>query len=229
MKIKTLLLTAVVAGMSFSASAYEYVKNNGDYVYSDEGLEMNMNDTINLKCDRQRYTSTNMANIQIDFIFPEGIRPVANASGRYARCGDDAYLDGEALLTWATNFDYTDFYPQHRVVGANFTKTRITANPAHIATFFFAADDQMVTGDYQILGTEIKYTDYEDVTYWSYVTEDDGETPTFVFTTIHVNGVSGINDLTVENANKTYKTIENGQVYIIKDGVKYNTMGQLVK
>ena len=36
---------------------------------------------------------------------------------------------------------------------------------------------------------------------------------------------TGINDVKV-NASKAYKTIENGEVIIVKDGVKYNIMGQ---
>ncbi|MBQ0069890.1 MAG: chitobiase/beta-hexosaminidase C-terminal domain-containing protein, partial [Bacteroidales bacterium] len=36
---------------------------------------------------------------------------------------------------------------------------------------------------------------------------------------------TGVNDITVAGA-KAYKTIENGEVIIVKDGVKYNVMGQ---
>lgn len=39
---------------------------------------------------------------------------------------------------------------------------------------------------------------------------------------------TGINDVKV-NASKAYKTIENGEIIIVKDGVKYNVMGQPVR
>lgn len=42
-----------------------------------------------------------------------------------------------------------------------------------------------------------------------------------------LNRSTGVNDLSVETA-RTYKTIENNQVVIVKDGVKYNTMGQVI-
>ena len=40
--------------------------------------------------------------------------------------------------------------------------------------------------------------------------------------------VTGINDITVESS-KTYKAIEDGQVVIVKDGIKYNTAGARIK
>ena len=43
--------------------------------------------------------------------------------------------------------------------------------------------------------------------------------------TVTPNKGTGINDITVAGA-KAYKTIENGEVIIVKDGVKYNVMGQ---
>lgn len=41
--------------------------------------------------------------------------------------------------------------------------------------------------------------------------------------------VTGINDLNVEKQAKALKFIENGQVVIMKDGIKYNTAGQTIR
>lgn len=43
-----------------------------------------------------------------------------------------------------------------------------------------------------------------------------------------VSKSTGINDIKV-NDGKVYKTIENGQVIIVKDGARYNTVGQSIK
>ena len=40
---------------------------------------------------------------------------------------------------------------------------------------------------------------------------------------------TAINDINVEKASKAVKMIENGQVVIVKDGVKYNVAGQAIK
>ena len=40
--------------------------------------------------------------------------------------------------------------------------------------------------------------------------------------------LTGINDINVETS-KVVKTIENGQVVIVKDGVKYNVAGVCIK
>ncbi|MCQ2289034.1 MAG: hypothetical protein MJZ74_08040, partial [Muribaculaceae bacterium] len=43
------------------------------------------------------------------------------------------------------------------------------------------------------------------------------------------NIVTAVNDLHVEKTSKAVKMIENGQVVIVKDGVKYNVAGQAIK
>lgn len=76
----------------------------------------------------------------------------------------------------------------------------------------------------------------ENVTMTLYVkavyTEESGLAPTYHslqnVIVQHNNIVTGIDDINVE-AVKTSKVLENGQVFIIKNGVKYNTMGQRVK
>lgn len=76
----------------------------------------------------------------------------------------------------------------------------------------------------------------ENVTMTLYVkavyTEESGLAPTYHslqnVIVQHNNIVTGINDINVESM-KTSKVLENGQVFIIKNGVKYNTMGQRVK
>lgn len=40
---------------------------------------------------------------------------------------------------------------------------------------------------------------------------------------------TAVEDIVAENASKVVKTIENGQIIIIKNGVKYNVLGQIVK
>ncbi|MBQ0121216.1 MAG: hypothetical protein KBT13_08890 [Bacteroidales bacterium] len=63
-------------------------------------------------------------------------------------------------------------------------------------------------------------------------TEESGLAPTYhSLQNVHVKHdtiVTGIDDINVESV-KTSKVLENGQVFIIKNGVKYNTMGQRVK
>ncbi len=46
--------------------------------------------------------------------------------------------------------------------------------------------------------------------------------------TFSVDPTSAINDIAVDKV-KTYKTIENGQVVIVKGDAKYNVMGQAIK
>ncbi|MCQ2203142.1 MAG: hypothetical protein MJZ15_01745 [Bacteroidales bacterium] len=43
------------------------------------------------------------------------------------------------------------------------------------------------------------------------------------------NNSTPVEDIEAENASKVVKTIENGQIIIIKNGVKYNVLGQIVK
>ena len=59
-------------------------------------------------------------------------------------------------------------------------------------------------------------------------TSDPDATLTLVGTGEIVDPVTAINDIKVE-ASKVYKTIENGQIVIVKDNARYNVAGQMIK
>lgn len=220
MKIKSLLFAALVAGFAFTANAEVNYTNCGDVVSAPElVLEPGQQGTVQLYLTRQ--TSPDFTNIQLDVHFPEGIRPAANAKGKYTQNGADTKDEDGAIVTFSDNFNRTDFYPNHRFVGANMTKTPITANPCHMINIFVKADEDMKGGDYTITADCLKYTAYCDD---SYATWDDVQN----LCKVTVTGTVGVNDLKVNDV-KTYKTIENGQVIIVKGETRYNTMGQIVK
>lgn len=74
---------------------------------------------------------------------------------------------------------------------------------------------------------------------WTFILPTTGSTPTYyilnsrksncVVTFPEESPVTAINDINVEKTSKAVKMIENGQVVIVKDGVKFNVAGQAIK
>ncbi|MCQ2287604.1 MAG: hypothetical protein MJZ74_00710 [Muribaculaceae bacterium] len=73
---------------------------------------------------------------------------------------------------------------------------------------------------------------------WTFILPTTGSKPTYyILNNVKKNCVvtfpkevpTAINDINVEKASKAVKMIENGQVVIVKDGVKYNVAGQAIK
>ncbi len=186
------------------------------------------------------------------------LSPCMNPSGtRWMTTGSGSRdADGEAILQWASNVDTVTYgeghYPDYCFIGFNLTKTRITVNPCQMVKFYVKANEDATPGTYLFRFHTLKYTTYSDDAYTSYDGRDYdpnnyGKWNTTVakslsvpclvtstensstYLTVIGNDATGINDLKTVDTVKTYKTIENGQVYIIRDGVKYNTMGQIVR
>ncbi len=252
MKVKSLLFAALAASMSLAASAESYLNCNDkitaestNYVF---GGENNVTyQEVKLYLTRES-DNEDFTNIQFGMIFPQGFHPyydIVDGEKTFAglESGDDVQGDVKSgpktthtvFVTFSDNFSVESFYPYHMTVGVNMTKTAITANPAHIATLYVMVDEDVAEGTYDFKFHTLKYTCYNDD---SYTTLDaringlvDNATADQIAQTIctfTMDTSSGVNDLNVATA-KTYKTIENGQVLIVKDGVKYNTMGQIVK
>ena len=226
MKFKSLLFAALVAGMSMTASA----QNDGT-AYTDCGDILSA-DAVTVKPGEvgivnvylTRQTAPDFTNIQFDIVFPEGLRPYLDEDGVYGWSGDDITMVGKPkapAVAFKDNFMVDEFYPNHRVVGANMTKTAQTANPCQLYCFNVKADENMAGGDYQLKCHSLKYTTYSDD---SYATKDEQ-----VLGTVTVDApFTAVNDLNVQSV-KTRKVVENGQVYIIAGEAKYNVMGQKVK
>jgi len=219
MKIKSLLFAALVA---FTASAQTAYTDCADKLTADAvTLKAGESTVLNLNLNRQ--TSSDFTNIQFNVTFPEGIRPVEDADMEcYGWEGEGIPLKArKPVVAYTDNFAKTDIYPNYAVVGVNMNKVAVTENPCQIYCLSVGADEGLETGDYEVTTDYIKYTTYAND---SYATSGKQ-----VICTIHVEGTAtGINDLQVNSA-KTYKTIENGQVIIVKGDVRYNTMGQIVK
>lgn len=224
MKIKSLLFAAFVAAISFAGNAETTHPDNGDKITA-ENFEINAGDkNVQVKLYLTRQNSPDFTNIQFDLDFPEGqLKPCANAKGKFGAAGNDVKDEDGAIVTFSDNMDRTDFYPNHRVVGANMTKTAIYANPCHLYTLYVECPADAKTGEYSLMTKTVKYTSYDDDAWHSV---DPAE-----ICKVTVKGsdpVIGIDDVKV-NAVKSYKTIENGQIVIVKGDAKYNVMGQEIK
>ncbi|WP_407404183.1 hypothetical protein [Sodaliphilus sp.] len=74
--------------------------------------------------------------------------------------------------------------------------------------------------------------------HWTFILPTTGASPTYYIlnsvksncvVTFPVDTPTAINDINVEKTSKAVKMIENGQVVIVKDGVKFNVAGQTIK
>ncbi|MBQ7690760.1 MAG: leucine-rich repeat protein [Muribaculaceae bacterium] len=87
-------------------------------------------------------------NIQFNLTFPKGLRPIADADGLYGYGGDDIPMkNGSPVVRFTDNLDREDWWPFHDVIGTNFTKTPVTANPCHIYTLNVTADADFEPGE----------------------------------------------------------------------------------
>ncbi len=191
MRIKSLLLATLVACMSFAAHAETAYTNVGDKMrapdFTIKAGETTGEDGVALTMTRVDPKATDFTNIQLDIVFPvdkngKGLRPV-EIDGVYGWAGSDIPMIGKPKVPcvhYNNNFDMPEKYPVHTVVGVNMTKTAIEANPCQLYNFYLAADEGMLTGDYQIKVKNIKYTIYAND---SFATADEQ-----VVCTVHVEG-----------------------------------------
>ena len=183
---------------------------------------------VALTLDKKHEKAVDFTNIQFDITFPQdangkALRPCLDEDGVYDWSGDDIDMVGKPkapCVSFSNNYDVDTNFPTYRAVGVNMTKTAVKANPVQLYYVNIKADEGMLTGDYQVLVSEIIYTNYDDDTFNSLEPQ--------VLMTVHVDGVSAVSDLNVETV-KTRKVVENGQVYIIAGDAKYTVMGQKVK
>ena len=229
MKMKSLLFAALVAGMSFSAMAEEHYTNVGDKMTAADATVEAGTQYKNVIVTLERNASfanfsDNFTNIQFELVFPEGVKPILKSDGtvNIGKTTDCKYYDEDAeenvdAITWKAAVAGNVV----TVVGANLNKHKLTKNPIELCKINYETAADIKAGEYVIQAQNIKYTVYNN---------DDFKTEAAqkVCTLKVEGGESGVNDINV-NAVKTYKTIENGQVIIVKGDVKYNTMGQIVK
>ena len=232
MKMKSLLFAALVAGMSFAANAETAYTNVGDKMtapnFTLKAGEATGDDGLAFTMTRVDEKATDWTNIQFDIVFPQdangkGLRPV-EIDGAFDWAGEELPMVGKPkapCVSYKNNFDMPEKYPVHTVVGVNMTKTAIEANPCQLYCMYVKADEDMLMGDYELKVKNLKYTIYAND---SFATADEQ-----VLCTVHVDGkVDAVNDIKVAGT-KTYKTIENGQVVIVKGDAKFNIMGQEIK
>lgn len=210
MKVKTLLIAAFAA---FSLSAVAQVSDDHGTSATDKVLikdtTVKVGETVDL--DIIFDTQTPYAAAQADFTMPEGLTPIQNE--------DDEWFSQTNSPRWKKH-------------------TLATNNPGGIYRFlvyhgtnktFAAGNDAMLTirckveKEGALHGTVTKV-------HWSTgivggVGDGDGPDTEFTVTAV----TSGITDVNAAQAVKTYKVIENGQIYIIAGDKKYNVMGAEVK
>ncbi|MCQ2289380.1 MAG: hypothetical protein MJZ74_09820, partial [Muribaculaceae bacterium] len=162
MRIKFLLFTLLAMVLSFASNAETSHSNNGDRLSAQDFTIEAGQKNVEVKLMLERKNSQDFTNIQFDIEFPEGIRPCANANGKFGTAGDDVMGENGAIVNFSHNMDRTEFYPNHRVVGTNMLKIPIEANPAHIYTFYVQCDENVKSGTYKLLAKGLKYTSYND-------------------------------------------------------------------
>ena len=169
MSIKSLFLV-VLACFSLSAFAETQFTGAGDKVTAKDFTVKPGEGNAEVKLMLERKSSLDFTNIQFDIVFPvdengKGLHPV-RIDGEYDACGNDIPMSGNTTaVSYANNYDITEFFPCHRVVGANMTKTPIEVNPCQFYTLNIAADEGMLPGDYPILVKGLKYTSFSDDAY----------------------------------------------------------------
>lgn len=227
MKMKSLLFAALVAGMSFSAMAEEHYTNVGDKMTAPDATVEAGTQYKNVVVTLERNASfanftDGFTNMQFELVFPEGVKPILKSDGtvNIGKTNDCKYYDEDAeenvdAITWKS----TVAGNVATVVGANLNKHKLTKNPIELCKINYETAAELAAGEYAIQVQNIKYCAYNNDDYKTEAAQ--------TVCTLKVEG-SAVNDINV-NAVKTYKTIENGQVIIVKGDVKYNTMGQIVK
>lgn len=227
MKMKSLLFAALVAGMSFSAMAEEHYTNVGDKMTAPDATVEAGTQYKNVVVTLERNTSfanfsDNFTNMQFELVFPEGVKPILKSDGTVNIGKTPAtsyYSEDEGENVDAIKWKSTLAGNVATVVGSNMDKYPIKTNPIELFKINYETAAELAAGEYAIQVQNIKYCAYNN---------DDFKTEEAqTVCTLKVEG-SAVNDINV-NAVKTYKTIENGQVIIVKGDVKYNTMGQIVK
>ena len=221
MKIKSLLFAALAATMSLSAVAETHANQGDKLTASDFTVKAGDDAITEVTLSLTRTTSPDFTNMQFNLVFPEGLRPVQNAKKKWQAAAPDVCDEGIPFVTWKSNFDMPEKYPDHTYVGSNMEKIPCEANPASLLTFYVKADADMPQGDYELKAHTLKYTSYDDDA-WHTLEEQ-------VVCKVTVENNSAINDINTTATVKTRKVVENGQVYIIAGEAKYNVMGQKVK
>lgn len=214
MKVKTLLIAAFAA---FSLSAVAQVSDDhgtsardGVYIKSCEA-KVGEEITLNLVFD----TQTPYAAAQADVIFPtEGLTAV-KGTRTYFKKLSNARWDEEAPHSLADNQPTPG-------------DLRYVLFELSNATFA-AGNDAMLSVKFKVEKEGVWNCKINKI-HWSTgivggVGDGDGPDSEFTITATS----SGVTDINAAQTAKTYKVIENGQVYIIAGDKKYNVMGAEVK
>lgn len=165
MKVKTLLLAAIVATMSLSAVAAEdgtAYTNCGDKLTA-ENVIVKPGALTEVDLVLTRLASPDFTNIQFDLIYPEGIEPMVDLYGDMAFPGTLTKFgrNGVDVISFKHNMNEPENYPVFRIVGANAGDTEQkpeTQNPCQLYCINITANANTPSGEYQLKAANLKYT-----------------------------------------------------------------------
>ena len=154
MRLKTFLLAAI-AICSFHVIPAVSVHDNCNDRIKAPNVIVTAGEVFSLPMTLHRELSENFTNLQFDIVFPVGIYPEQfEGEEIYDWAGDDIPLTGRyqiPCITFRNNYDVSNYYPYHRVVGTNMTKFPVTANPCDFYTLNLRVDDEMPSGVYELI------------------------------------------------------------------------------
>lgn len=211
MKVKSLLVAALAA---FSLSAIAGGTAETDKILI-KNCEAKVGEQIELPLVME--TQTGYAALQLDIILPEGLSIV-----RQDIDGDLYYIYMLDNIRWKGH-DVADSNPAPNTYRAVFSQMKNKQlQPGNDAC---AAITVKVEKEGELKGKITKV-------HWSTGVaseggKNDGDGPDTEFVVKATS--TGVNDINAAGAVKTYKVIENGQIYIVAGDKKYNVMGAEVK
>lgn len=210
MKVKTLLLAAIVATMSLSAVAAEdgtAYTNCGDKLTA-ENVIVKPGEVQVINFTLTRLASPNFTNIQFDIIFPEGIIPTVDADGDMAWPGTLSKFGGKKpvdVINFKHNMNEPENYPVYRIVGANAGDSEQqpeTQNPCQLYCINITANSTTPSGEYQLKAANLKYTCLNND---SYATADEQVVCTI--TVENEDNPTAVNDLNSAKAVSSVKYV----------------------
>lgn len=222
MKIKALLLTALVAGMSLNAFATDYTDCGDKMTATDADYVLTPGELVTVPLNLTREISPNFTNIQWDVIFPEGIRPVADEFGDKGFAGEMSTFgrNKTPVIGFKHNFEDATKYPVFTIVGSNNGDTKQygeTQNPCQLYNINLAADKGIEAGTYVLKCAALKYTDEANDSYETAAEQ--------VICTFTIKGGSAVKDL---NATKAVASVKYVNVAGAESNVPFDGVNIMV-
>ncbi|MDO4971131.1 MAG: hypothetical protein Q4E41_03435 [Bacteroidales bacterium] len=207
MKVKSLLVAALAA-ISMSAIAGGTAETDKVYI---NNCEAKVGEQIELPIIFE--TQTGYGSMQFDVVLPEGLTAV-KVSKKFIRL-----LDNERWCDHTIS-QSTPAANTYRAVIVDMANQPLDPGNDACATIAVTVDKEG-----ELKGKIVK-------THWSTGVaseggKNDGDGPDTEFVVKATS--TGVSDINAAGAVKTYKVIENGQIYIVAGDKKYNVMGAEVK